>query len=118
MTTPADALPPVTIESSDRESLQREAVGFREILFQSITAMSPAGALAVSVVIGANYAGGALALAMIFAFLPCLTVAVAIGQLTRHLPAAGGLYVYPATALHPAIAPTTPDSGFPGSEPA
>ena len=103
MTTPVGVPIPLAIKTSARESLERETVGFREILFQSITAMSPAGALAVSVVIGANYAGGALVLAMVFAFLPCLTVAVSIAQLTRYLPAAGGLYVYPATALHPAI---------------
>jgi amino acid transporter len=55
------------------------------------------------VAVGATYAGGALALAVVFAFLPCLTVAVSIGQLAKHLPSAGSIYTYPARALHPAV---------------
>src|SRR5262245_41135433 len=47
--------------------LARGAIGLPELLFQSITAMAPAGALAVSVVVGASYAGGSLTLAVLFA---------------------------------------------------
>lgn len=84
-------------------TLAREAIGLREVLFQSITAMSPAGALAVSVAVGATYAGGALPLAVVFAFIPCLTVAISIGQLAKHFPSAGSIYTYPARALHPIV---------------
>src|SRR5262245_31990591 len=90
-------------ERSARTGLARGAIGLREVLFQSITAMAPAGALAVSIAIGANYAGGALPLAVVVAFLPCLTVAVAVGQLAKHLPSAGSIYTYPARALHPTV---------------
>jgi amino acid transporter len=100
---PTGAQPVIPASEPGRTALQHNVIGLREVLFQSVTAMSPAGALAVSVAIGANYAGGALTLAMVFAFLPCLTVAVAIGQLARHLPSAGGFAVYPAHALHPNI---------------
>ncbi len=84
-------------------NLAHGAIGLREVLFQSITAMAPAGALAVSVAVGATYAGGALTLAVVFAFVPCLTVAMSIGQLAKHLPSAGSIYTYPARALHPKI---------------
>lgn len=84
-------------------SLARGSIGLREVLFQSITAMGPAGALAVSVAVGAAYAGGALSLAVVFAFVPSLTVAVSIGQLAKHLPSAGSIYTYPARALHPMV---------------
>ena len=38
--------------------LAREAIGLREVLFQSITHMAPAAAVAITIVIGANFAGG------------------------------------------------------------
>src|SRR5215208_7473075 len=43
-------------------SLAREAIGLREVLFQSITHMAPAAAVAFSIIVGANYAAGALPL--------------------------------------------------------
>ncbi len=90
-------------EANTASKLAHGAIGLREVLFQSITAMAPAGALAVSVAVGAAYAGGALTLAVLFAFIPCLTVAISIGQLAKHLPSAGSIYTYPARALHPGI---------------
>ncbi|GAC1671873.1 MAG: amino acid permease [Candidatus Acidiferrum sp.] len=89
--------------SGTRTGLAPRAIGPRDVLFQSVTAMGPAGALAVSVVVGATYAGGALPLAVIFAFIPCLTVAISIGQLAKHLPSAGSIYTYPARAIHPGV---------------
>jgi amino acid transporter len=83
--------------------LARGAIGLPELLFQPITAMAPAGALAVSVVVGASYAGGSLTLAVLFAFIPCMTIAISIGQLAKHLPSSGSIYTYPAQAIHPTI---------------
>jgi hypothetical protein len=39
--------------------LARGAIGLREVLFQSVTSMAPAGAVALSIAAGATYAGGA-----------------------------------------------------------
>ena len=84
-------------------SLAREAIGLREVLFQSITHMAPAAAVAFSIIVGANYAAGALPLSVVFALVGCLLVAVSIGQLARRLPSAGGFYTYAARGLHPAV---------------
>jgi amino acid transporter len=84
-------------------SLDRGAIGLREVLFQSVTSMAPAGAVALSIAAGATYAGGALPLAVLLALIACLLVAVSIGQLAKHLPSAGGIYTYPAEAIHPAL---------------
>jgi amino acid transporter len=81
--------------------LAAKVLGFREVLFQSLAAIAPSGALAVSVPLAAVYSGGALPLAVILGLLPCLTVALSIGQLAKHLPSAGSIYTYPARALHP-----------------
>ena len=42
----------------------RGAIGLREVLFQSVTSMAPAGAVALSIAAGATYAGGALPLSI------------------------------------------------------
>ena len=69
-------------------SLSRGAIGLREVLFQSVTSMAPAGAVALSIAAGATYAGGALPLAVLLALVACLLVASSIGQLAKHLPSA------------------------------
>lgn len=46
--------------------LARNAIALREVLFQAVSAMAPAGALAISVAVGASYAGTALTLAVGF----------------------------------------------------
>src|SRR5436190_19825623 len=45
-------------------SLRRDAIGLREVLFQSITDMAPGAAIAASIPFGAAYAGGSLPLAV------------------------------------------------------
>jgi len=81
--------------------LQRDAIGLAPVLFQSITHMAPAAAVAFSIIFAVTYAGGATPLAVLLALVACLFVAVSIGQLAKHLPSAGGLYTYTARALHP-----------------
>ncbi len=65
--------------------------------------MAPAGAVALSISLGATYAGGALPLAVLLALVGCLLVASSIGQLAKHLPSAGSIYTYPAAGIHPAL---------------
>jgi amino acid transporter len=89
--------------SVEPDHLERNAVGLAPTLFQSITHMAPAAAVAFSIIVGAQYAGGSLPLAVLFALIACLLVAVSIGQLARHLPSAGGLYTYSSRGLHPYV---------------
>ncbi|HYY79072.1 MAG TPA: APC family permease [Actinomycetes bacterium] len=90
-------------QTSPSPGLAREAIGLREVLFQSITHMAPAAAVAFSIIVGANFAAGALPLSVIFALVGCLLVAVSIGQLAKQLPSAGGFYTYASRGLHPAV---------------
>ena len=90
-------------QTSPSPGLAREAIGLREVLFQSITHMAPAAAVAFSIIVGANFAGGALPLSVVLAMVGCLLVAVSIGQLSRRLPSAGGFATYAARGLHPAV---------------
>ncbi len=82
--------------------LRRDAIGLREVLFQSITDMAPGAAIAASVPAGALYAGGALPLSVLIALVACLLSASCIGLLARELPSAGSLATYAARGLHPA----------------
>ncbi|HEY3009342.1 MAG TPA: APC family permease [Micromonosporaceae bacterium] len=86
-----------------RGQLANNAVGLREVLFQSITHMAPGAAVAFSIIVGAGFAGGALPLAVLLALVGCLFVAVSIGQLAKHLPSAAGFATYATKGLHPGV---------------
>ena len=80
-------------------SLRRDAIGLREVLFQSITDMAPGAAIAASIPAGVAFAGGSLPLAVI----ACLFCASSIGLLAREMPSAGSLATYAARGLHPSV---------------
>src|SRR5207244_11922841 len=89
--------------SVETARLERNAVGLAPTLFQSITHMAPAAAVAFSIIVGVPYAGGSIPLAVLLALIACLLCAVSIGQLAKHLPSAGGLYTYTPRGLHPYV---------------
>lgn len=80
-------------------TLERNAVGLTEVLFQSITHMAPAVATALSIGFATTLAGGITPLAVVFALIACLFTAYSIGQLAAHLPSAGGMYTYVSRGL-------------------
>ena len=81
--------------------LRRDAIGLREVLFQSITDMAPGAAIAASIPAGVAFAGGALPLAVLFALVASLFTAWTISQLASEIPAAGSLATYAARGIHP-----------------
>jgi amino acid transporter len=84
-------------------ALRRDAIGLREVLFQSITDMAPGAAIAASIPAGAALAGGSLPLSVVFALVACLFCAMSIAELAKHMPAAGSLATYAARGLHPSL---------------
>jgi len=85
--------------STQGQSLERNAIGLTEVLFQSITHMAPAVATALSIGAATLFAGGITPLAVVFALVAALFTAYSIGELARHLPSAGGMYTYVARGL-------------------
>jgi amino acid transporter len=81
--------------------LERNAIGLREVVFQSICSMAPGAAIAASIPFGSPLAGGALPLAVVVAFIGILFTASSIGQLAKHIPAAGSVATYSAVGLRP-----------------
>ncbi|HKB31762.1 MAG TPA: APC family permease [Streptosporangiaceae bacterium] len=91
-----------TAQQQTASGLRRDAIGLREVLFQSITDMAPGAAIAASIPAGVAFAGGALPLSVVFALVACLLCAWCIGLLAREMPAAGSLATYAARGIHPA----------------
>lgn len=89
--------------TSNVPGLRRDAVGLREVLFQSITAMAPGAAIAASIPAGAAFAGGSLPLSVLLAAVPSLFAAISIGELARQMPGAGSVATYSAQGLHPGV---------------
>src|SRR5919109_622475 len=90
---------PVSARTFDR--LRVHSIGLPQVLFQSITHMAPAAAVAYSIYISVPFSQQALALSVLLALVACLCAAVAIGQLAKLEPSAGGLYAYAARSLGP-----------------
>jgi amino acid transporter len=87
----------------DFDHLREHSIGLPGVLFQSITHMAPAAAVAYSIYISVPHAGAALPLAVFVALAACLLAASSIGQLAKELPSAGGLYTYAARTLGPYV---------------
>jgi amino acid transporter len=90
-----------SIPGDQQVGLQRNAIGLPEVLFQSITHMAPAVAVALSIGAATGFAGRLTPLAVVLAMVACLFTAYSIGQLALHLPSAGGMYTYVARGLGP-----------------
>ena len=92
----------MTLESSttpEPTKLRANAIGLPGVLFQSITTMAPASAVAFSLGAAIPFAGGALPLAVLIALIVCSLIALNIGSLARHLPSAGGYFTYVSRGL-------------------
>jgi amino acid transporter len=81
------------------DHLREHSIGLPQVLFQSITHMAPAAAVAYSIYISVPDARQALPLSVGLALIACICAATAIGQLAKQIPSAGGLYTYAARSL-------------------
>ena len=81
--------------------LREHSIGLPQVLFQSITHMAPAAAVAYSIFISVPDAQQALPLSVGLALIACICAATAIGQLAKLYPSAGGMYTYAARSLGP-----------------
>jgi amino acid transporter len=86
-------------QTSQPESLRANTIGLPGVLFQSMTTMAPASAVAFSLVAAIPVTGGALPLATVIAMIVCLLVALNIGSMAKYLPSAGGYFTYVSRGL-------------------
>src|SRR3954454_18142357 len=83
------------------EHLREHSIGLPQVLFQSITHMAPAAAVAYSIYISVPDAQQALPLAVLLALVACICAAAAIGHLGKLFPAPGGMHTYAARSPGP-----------------
>jgi amino acid transporter len=83
-----------TSSSPEQATLRPNTIGLPGVLFQSVTTMAPASAVAFSLGAAIPFAGAALPLAVFIALIVCTLIAINIGALARYLPSAGGFYTY------------------------
>jgi len=83
----------------NKTTLSANTIGLPGVLFQSITTMAPASAVAFSLVAALPYAGASLPLAVFIALIVCALIALNIGELARYLPSAGGYFTYVSRSL-------------------
>src|SRR6266446_2086405 len=89
-----------TSSPSEQSTLRPNAIGLPGVLFQSITTMAPASAVAFTLGPAAiGFTGGALPLAVFIALIICSFIAFNIGSLAKYLPTAGGYYTYVSRGL-------------------
>src|SRR5437660_6531500 len=88
-----------TSSSLEPATLRPNTIGLPGVLFQSVTTMAPASAVAFSLGAAIPYAGSALPLAVLIALVVCALIAISIGSLARHLPSAGGFFTYVSQSL-------------------
>jgi amino acid transporter len=83
------------------DHLREHSIGLPQVLFQSITHMAPAAAVAYSIYISVPDARQALPLSVALALVACICASTAIGQLAKLFPSAGGMYTYAGRSLGP-----------------
>jgi len=79
------------------------AMGLGSVVAQAITHVAPAMGFLTGATFIATYAGTAVPLAYIGAFLVCLSIGLSLVQLAKHLPSAGGYFTYVSRTLHPRL---------------
>jgi amino acid transporter len=85
----------------DFDRLDERSIGLRHLVFQSVTNMAPATAVAIGLLVVISFSGPALPLFILAALAICLCVASSYGQMAKHVPSAGGWYAYVARGIGP-----------------
>lgn len=87
----------------ERTTLASGSIGLPQALFQAITHMGPGAAVAFSLLIGFTFAGPVMPFSVLITIVVVLLIANSVGQMARHVPAAGGVYAYAANGAGSAL---------------
>ena len=98
---PLSAAPPGDRTPIVHTDLRKGSIGLAGVLMQSVAQISPTLGIFYTIAFNTGQAGGAAPLTYLAAFLVCLTIAVPMTGLARHLPSAGGFYTYVSQGIGP-----------------
>jgi amino acid transporter len=79
--------------------LRADSIGLPQALFQALTHMGPAAAVASSLLVAVSFAGADVPLAVLLSLVVILLIAVAVGEFAKNLSTAGGLADYVSAGL-------------------
>ncbi|GAA3034460.1 APC family permease [Microbacterium dextranolyticum] len=86
---------------SPLEGLDRQSVGFVDVMAQSVSAVAPAAAATTVTGLVAGVSAGAVVVSVLVAGVLSLLMAGTVGQFARRLAASGALYTYAARSFGP-----------------
>ena len=81
--------------------LERGALGLPTVLMQSVAQIAPAVGVLATIAFNTDLAGLGAPSTYLVAFLIAVVSAIALGQLAKHLPSAGGFYTYVSATVGP-----------------
>ena len=81
--------------------LERGALGLPTVLMQSVAQIAPAVGILATIAFNTDLAGLGAPSTYLVAFLIAVVSAIALGQLAKHLPSAGGFYTYVSATVGP-----------------
>jgi amino acid transporter len=87
--------------ATSEQGLQRNALGLPTVLMQSVAQIAPAVGLLLTVGFNTSLAGLGAPSTYLVAFVIALVIAIAIGQLAKYLPSAGGFFTYVSATVGP-----------------
>ncbi|WP_053227677.1 APC family permease [Solirubrobacter soli] len=86
---------------SSHTGLERGALGLPTVLMQSVAQIAPAVGILATIAFNTDLAGLGAPSTYLVAFLIAVVSAIALGQLAKHLPSAGGFYTYVSSTVGP-----------------
>src|SRR6201985_669759 len=95
---PPDIRPLAPVAQAD---LRRGSVGLAGVLMQSVAQISPTLGIFYTIAFNTGQAGVTAPLTYLAAFIVCLSLAVPLSGLARHLPSAVGFYTYISHGIGP-----------------
>jgi Amino acid permease len=101
MTVREPSATPAAAGVTDGQGLRAGSVGLGGVLMQSVAQISPTLGIFYTIAFNTGQAGVTAPLTYLAAFIVCLSLAVPLSGLARHLPSAGGFYTYISQGIGP-----------------
>jgi amino acid transporter len=101
MTVREPSASPAAAGVTDGHGLRAGSIGLGGVLMQSVAQISPTLGIFYTIAFNTGQAGVTAPLTYLAAFIVCLSLAVPLSGLARHLPSAGGFYTYISQGIGP-----------------
>src|SRR5260221_4611733 len=87
--------------ATQQAQMYREALGFRDDVFQGITHIAPAINVVFTLPVIAAQAGATMLISLLLSVIVCFFIANTVAQFSRYVPSSGGYYTFASRGLGP-----------------